>query len=149
MDEQKLHILKTTGHYLSVPKGISMWPMLKSRENVVDIVLPNGRLKKYDVALYYRASDNSCVLHRVLQVRDKDYVIYGDNCWQTEIVTDEQIIGVADKFYRNGKWIPVSNKGYLAYVHLWCDFLPARRLIIRIRDKIKREIKKINIKKQG
>ena len=42
MDEIKLKILQETGHYLSVPSGVSMYPMLKNIENVVDIVPVHG-----------------------------------------------------------------------------------------------------------
>lgn len=137
MDENKLKVLRETGHYLSVPKGISMKPMLKSCSNVVDIVPADGDLKKYDVALYWRESDKSCVLHRVLKVNCDHYIFYGDNCHQKEVVPKEDIIGVASQFYRKGKWISVDNKWYMLYVHLWCDFLPIRRLVFRLRDKIK------------
>lgn len=39
-----------------------------------------------------------------------------------------------------------NDKKYMTYVHIWCDFLPARRIIFRVRDKIKRIIK--NVKRQ-
>lgn len=141
-DEQKLKLLRETGHYLSVPKGISMWPMLKSRENVVDIVPVNGPLKRFDLVLYYRKSDNRYVLHRILQVKEKCYVIYGDNCWQKELVEHDRVVGVAERFFRRGRWVSVKNPLYLVYVHLWCDFLPVRRCLFRFRDLIKSKIRK-------
>ena len=143
MDEKKLKILHETGHYLSVPKGISMKPMLKSGSNVVDIVPATSDLKKYDVALYWRETDKSCVLHRVLDVKDDHYIFYGDNCFQKEIVSKDDIIGVAAQFYRNGKWISVNNTKYMLYVHLWCDFLPLRCFIFRIRDAFKSKFRKL------
>ena len=138
MDEQKWKLLQETGHYLSVPSGVSMYPMLKNKENVVDIVPVQGRLNKYDVALYYRPTDNKCVLHRVLRVVEDHYIFYGDNCHAAEYVEEEQIIGVADRFYRGGKWVSVRNLWYLLYVHLWCDLLPVRVFVFRVRDKLRK-----------
>ena len=138
MDEQKWKLLQETGHYLSVPSGVSMYPMLKNKENVVDIVPVQGRLNKYDVALYYRPTDNKCVLHRVLRVVEDHYIFYGDNCHAAEYVDEEQIIGVADRFYRGGKWVSVRNPWYLLYVHLWCDLLPVRVFVFRVRDKLRK-----------
>ena len=138
MDEQKWKLLQETGHYLSVPSGVSMYPMLKNKENVVDIVPVQGRLNKYDVALYYRPMDNKCVLHRVLRVVEDHYIFYGDNCHAAEYVEEEQIIGVADRFYRGGKWVSVRNLWYLLYVHLWCDLLPVRVFVFRVRDKLRK-----------
>lgn len=137
MDEQKRRLLEETGHYLSVPKGKSMWPMIKSQENIVDIVPVKGQLKRYDVALYYRETEKRYVLHRILGVKEGYYIFYGDNCWQKEIVPYEMVVGVAERFFRNGKWISVSHPLYLLYVHVWCDFLPLRRCLFRARDIIR------------
>lgn len=142
MDKAKIREIQEKGHYYSVPKGISMKPMLQSRENVVDIVPFDGLLKKYDVALYYRETTNQYVLHRILEVKQDCYYFYGDNCWHREIVPHEAVVGVASQFFRKGRWIPVTDKKYLCYVHLWCDLLPLRRFLFRIRDKIKRIIYK-------
>ncbi len=135
MCKEKIDILNETGHYLSVPSGVSMWPLLKSRENVVDIVLPREKPKKYDVILYHRPADDKCVLHRIVGERESYYIVYGDNCVGEERVLPEEIIGVASKFYRNGRWIDTDNKLYMLYVHLWCDLLPLRILFTRTRNK--------------
>ena len=141
MDDEKIRMLREYGHYFSVPKGISMKPMLKSQENIVDIVPIRGTLKKYDLALYFRPSTNQYVLHRILGVESDNFIFYGDNCWQKELVPKDAVIGVAVQFSRNGTWIPVTNPWYLIYVHLWCDFLPVRRIIFRLRDGIKRRLR--------
>ena len=141
-----MKILRETGHYLSVPKGKSMWPMIKSKQDVVDIVPVSHTLKKYDLALYYRPSENRCVLHRILAVKDGIYIFYGDNCWEREVVPFEYVMGVAAKFYKNGNWISVKNRKYQLYVHLWCDCLPVRRGIFWFRDKIRARVKKMKNK---
>lgn len=138
-DKTKVDVLRKTGHYISVPVGVSMWPMLKSRENVVEIVEPAEPLKRYDVVLYYRPSDDRCVLHRILKVNKDDYYIYGDNCVARETVPHDAVIGVVRQFYKKGKWTPVTDRKYMFYVHLWCDLLPLRLLALRIRNRFARK----------
>lgn len=115
-----------------------MYPMLKNMESIVDIVPCDGRLKKYDVALYWSESIQKCVLHRVIAVREHGYVFYGDNCWRKEFVPDEAVMGVAAQFKRGKEsdWTPVTDRNYRLYVHVWCDFLPLRRLLLWCKEKI-------------
>lgn len=143
MDEAKLKELYERGHYYSVPKGVSMWPLLKNRKNIADIVPFDGLLKRYDVALYYRPQANQYVLHRILKVEKDCYIFYGDNCWQKEIVPHDMVVGVAARFYRNGKWIEADDIRLKIYAHIWCDALVVRRVIFRIRDKVKRAVSKV------
>lgn len=143
MDEAKLKELYERGHYYSVPKGVSMWPLLKNRKNIADIVPFDGLLKRYDVALYYRPQTNQYVLHRILKVEKDCYIFYGDNCWQKEIVPHDMVVGVAARFYRNGKWIEADDIRLKIYAHIWCDALVVRRVIFRIRDKVKRAVSKV------
>lgn len=125
--------------------GDSMMPMLHQRKDLLIIEKPQGRLKKYDIPLYKRDS-GQYVLHRILKVRPDDYVICGDNRWRREYgITDRHIIGVLTGFVHNGRTISVTDKKYLGYVHLWCDFfylraaiLWARALPRRIRRKLRR-----------
>lgn len=139
MDKAKLKELKEHGHYYSVPRGVSMWPMLKNTKSIVDIVPFEGRLKKYDVALYYREEQHKYVLHRILGVKKTHYIFYGDNCWTKEIVPLETVVGVASQFKRDSQseWISVHDKRYRCYVHLWCDLLHLRRLLLWMQSKIK------------
>ena len=42
MDEQKWKLLQETGHYLSVPSGVSMYPMLKNKlVTIEEIIISN------------------------------------------------------------------------------------------------------------
>lgn len=111
--------------------GDSMMPMLRERRDLLIIGRPQGRVKKYDVALYRRDS-GQYVLHRVLKVRKEDYVICGDNRYRREYgITDRQIIGVLNGFVRDGQTYSVKDWRYQFYVHLWCDFFYIRAAILR------------------
>ena len=85
--------LAEQGFYVSTTVGCSMRPMLRNRRDRV-IVLPIGdeRLKKYDLPLY-RRPDGKYILHRIIGVRDGEYVIRGDNTYAKEYVPDAWVLG--------------------------------------------------------
>lgn len=110
--------------------GTSMMPLIRQGKDLMVIEKPQGRLKKYDVPLYKRDS-GQYVLHRILKVRENDYVICGDHCYRKEYgITDRHIIGVLTAVIRDGKEIPVTDRRYRMYVRLWCDFFHIRALIL-------------------
>ena len=75
------------------------------------------------------------MLHRIVKVREQDYVICGDNCIRREFgITDSQIVGVLTAIIRDGKTeIPVTDPAYLRKVRLWCALFPVRSALKRIR----------------
>lgn len=133
--------IEKSGKIIYTNVGDSMMPFIRQGRDVLVISRAEGRLKLYDVPLYKRDS-GQYVLHRILKVRENDYVICGDNRWSKEYgITDRHIIGVLTGVIRNGKEIPVTDLKYRIYVHLWCDFFPVRAFIIRIRQFLKRRLK--------
>ena len=133
--------LAETGKLIYSNKGDSMMPLIKQDRDLLIIEPVHGRLKKYDVPLYKRDS-GQYVLHRILKVREHDYVICGDNRWTKEYgVTDRHIIGVLTGVIRNGKEISVHDRKYMLYVHLWCDFFPVRAFLIHVKYWLKRSLK--------
>lgn len=118
--------------------GCSMMPLLRQNRDLMIIEKVHGRCRKYDVPLYKR-KNGMYVLHRILKVRENDYVLCGDHCWQKEYgVTDKQIIGILTAVVRDGKTIPVTDWRYRAYVHLWCDFFYLRAGILRLKAFLRR-----------
>lgn len=134
--------LQKHGSIIYTNVGDSMMPLIKQGRDVLIISRkPKGKLKKYDVPLYQRDS-GQYVLHRILKVRRHDYVICGDNRSHPETgITDRHIIGTLTGIIRNGKELPLTNRKYRLYVHLWCDFFPIRAFIIRVRNFLKRRLK--------
>lgn len=132
--------------------GVSMMPLLRQNRDVMIIERPTGRLKKYDVPLFKR-DNGRYVLHRILKVRENDYVICGDNCTNKEYgITDEHIIGVLTGVIRDGKILNMNDFSYKLYYHLWCDFFYVRVFLIRLRNlfrKVKRFIKRKRGKKKN
>ena len=130
--------LAKNGKLIYTNKGDSMMPLIKQDRDLLVIEPVHGRLKKYDVPLYRRDS-GQYVLHRILKVRENDYVICGDNRWSKEYgIEDRHIIGVLTAVIRNGKEIKVTDWKYLMYVHLWCDIYPVRAFIVHVIAKLKK-----------
>ncbi len=142
MGKAQLEELNKYGKYFSVPRGISMRPMILSKEGIVEIHKLEHPARRYDLVLYIRGEDQG-VIHRVLHVRDRDYIIAGDNCWQKEYVPKEQVVGIAVRFYRKGKWYEVTDRRYLLYVHLWTDLFFLRRPLFYLRDRVKSALRKL------
>ncbi len=125
--------LAEKGRIIYTNVGISMMPLLRQRRDIMIIERPKGRLKKYDCPLYIR-SDGAHILHRILKVRENDYVICGDHNTKKEYgITDDQIIGVMTGIIRNGKEIDFNSLSYKLYYHLWCDFFYVRVAILKLK----------------
>ncbi|MBQ8967154.1 S24/S26 family peptidase [Ruminococcus sp.] len=134
MGKAQFEELEKNGVYLSVPRGISMWPMIINKEGIVEIHKLTEPAKRYDLVVYVRGEEQG-VIHRVVYVFKNHYAIIGDNCWRFEFVKKSQVKGIVTKFYRKGKWYDVDNKWYKLYVHIWVDLLFIKRPLFFLREK--------------
>ncbi|MBQ8403195.1 MAG: S24/S26 family peptidase [Clostridia bacterium] len=123
--------------------GVSMLPMLKQGRDMFTLTKKTEkRCEKYDVVLY-RVPPNRYVLHRIVEVREHDYVILGDNCMNKEYgIKDEDIIAVLTRFVHNGKEYSVEDTGYMNYAKAWYSLYPLRREAKKIKAKIRGVIRK-------
>ena len=124
-------VLAAEGFYLGPPVGVSMWPMLRNRHDVMMVVPAARELRRYDVALYRRGE--KYVLNRVVghyeNGSEKGYVICGDNCVTLEYIPRENVLGVLSGFYRDGRHIDCeTSRGYHAYSKLWVALFPVRKV---------------------
>lgn len=135
--------LKENGTLTYTFKGVSMNPLLKEGRDLITVTQkPSERCRKYDVVLY-RRPPNQLVLHRVVEVRDEDYVILGDNCFSKEYgIRDTDIIGVMTSFTRKGKEITVTNWKYQMYVSVWTTVHPIYIMLRKNLQKCMDAIKK-------
>lgn len=130
------------GVYSCRPMGTSMFPTLDTSRDTVLLRKKDGRLKKYDVALY-RRPDGTCVLHRVMALEENGYTMCGDNQVRLERgVPEECVFAYLEGIYRGEKkYVPCDGRAHRAYVRLWCASLFLRgialkplRLIKRLKD---------------
>ena len=139
--------LERHGVYASVTRGPSMKPLFKTSRDVVYIKKPSEPPKKYDVVLYIGAR-NKYTMHRIIGVREDEYLIRGDNTYRVEHIPKENIIGILTDFNRKGKRHSTSEISFKIYSRVWhfiypvrhivrAIFLPIRRLAGRLYHKIK------------
>ena len=122
-------ILATQGFIISPVKGDSMLPMLDERKDAVKIVPVTKPLKKYDLPLY-RTPSGQLVLHRIIEVNKKHYIICGDNRKWLEKVPHSWVIGVAEGFFKDGKYISAQDEDYLEYVRERCASIKDRDVTV-------------------
>ena len=139
-------VLASEGFYMGPPAGVSMWPMLRNRHDVMLVVPAKGDLRRYDVALYRRGG--KYVLHRVVGHYDhgseKGYVICGDNCVTLEYIPCGDVLGVLCGFYRDGRHIDCeTSRGYHAHSKLWVALFPARKVCKGANAAIRRAGKRV------
>lgn len=127
-----------------VPKGNSMYPMLKNKGQSVVIRKKENRLEKMDVAFYIR-QNGSFVLHRVIEVTSDGYVMCGDSQFYLENVNEEQVVGVMTHFYK-GKNLVTADDKYKRSVNKFYE----RKLLRKIRvksflfiDRVKKKLKRL------
>ena len=145
--EEKLSYEEYMGKYQRLVRtnvGVSMLPLLRQGRDLFIVEKRGpGRLKAGDVVLYRRPPDKY-VLHRIVQVREKDYVILGDNCVNREYgITDDDILGVMTGFVRDGKQHTVTERGYRLYRFLWLHGAPVRVFLKKAVWRVKAGIKKV------
>ena len=138
-------LLATEGRLVYKTHGVSMEPMLRQDRDLVVIKVPEGRLKRYDVAFYKRGE--SYVLHRVIRVTEDGYRIRGDNTYSIEIVPESNVIGVLTAFNRKGKEYTTDNRAYRRYVRFWCAIYPVRALWVRARRLGGKILRKLGLRK--
>lgn len=126
--------------------GVSMRPMIRQGRDIFTLVKKTAaRCKKYDVVLYVRPS-GQYVMHRIVEVRENDYVILGDNCPKKEYgIRDGDIVAVLTRFVRKGKEYSVEDKAYRRYARFWYAIYPVRLVFMTVRQQlvaVKRFVKK-------
>ena len=140
--ERKREIIDSLGAYISAPSGKSMRPMLRGERDTVRIEKYEGRLRRYDVALYECGGKH--VLHRVVRVRKDSYVFRGDNCDYTEHgITDEMIVGRLVGFWRDERYISSDARLYRLYARVHTALYPLRFLRMRALRFLRRSLSRI------
>lgn len=116
------------------PGGTSMLPLINPGIDSVLIQKAPPELKKYEILLY-RRKNGDFVLHRVVKVKNGEYVMRGDNQnWHEPGITRDQILARAVGMYKNDEYISFSGVKYWIYTrkrHI-------RQLLSRLKNKMKK-----------
>lgn len=123
---------------MSTTSGVSMYPMLRDRKDTI-VIQKKQHYDKYDVVLYKR--NGMYILHRIIKVLDKGYIIRGDNCLAKEYDIDDEskIIGYLAQCYRGEKKINLKGFKYQLYVRVWHYLFPIRYIYKILKSKLVRK----------
>lgn len=107
-----------------IPYGTSMLPLIRPKVSKAVLIRPEAPLKKQDI-IFYRRTDGSLILHRIIRINGSWYTLCGDNQFVPESgISDEQVIALLKGFWQDGKYYALSGPRYRMY----CRLLPLRRL---------------------
>lgn len=141
---KKLEEQLKNGQYISTTHGVSMYPMLRNSRDMIVVKPINRRLRKYEVPLYKRDADGAYILHRVIDVHEKDYTIRGDNCPNKEPhIRDDQILGVLTEFYRGRLHVDCSSLGFKIYSRIAVLVHPVQSLVRSTKRRTRQGLSKI------
>lgn len=123
--------------------GTSMLPLLRQGRDLFTVVKKGTERCRVGDVVLYRRPPSHYVLHRIVEVREHDYVILGDNCVNREYgITDGDIIGVMTGFVRDGKAHSVNDPLYRLYVRVWMGTqglrIALKRCTYRLKEWLKR-----------
>ncbi|MBQ9748400.1 MAG: nucleotidyltransferase family protein [Clostridia bacterium] len=127
-------VLATHGFIIHKIKGTSMLPFLNEDTDLVRLVVPKERLRRFDIALY-PSQNKGFILHRVLEVKKNYYLIAGDNNAYYEKVPFDKVLAVAEGYYTDGTYIPCDDPAYLGKVEEYC------KTPVRKREKLKKPLR--------
>ncbi|MCC2255316.1 S24/S26 family peptidase [Ruminococcus sp. CLA-AA-H200] len=116
-------VLTVTGH--------SMSPTLSHLRDQVYLTSPQRRKPRRGEIVFFQRKDGTCILHRIIKEEGNQFVINGDSQTWTEVISRDQVLGVAEGIVRNGRYISCNSPVYRAYVFLWRMMKPVRGLIVK------------------
>ena len=140
--------IESKGYIVYTNVGDSMMPLLRQNKDLMVIRKITAPLKKNDAVLFKRPN-GTYVLHRIIKVCGLgQYRIAGDNCFYSEIVPEEWIIGILTEVIKDGRHISVESDEYKAYLKK----VPWHRLMLKLRrypQTVKKRIARILRRVEG
>lgn len=136
-------IILNEGVLAAVTSGPSMRPLFKTHRDMIILERPNGKLHKYDVALY--RVGGKYILHRIIGIDEMGgaYIIRGDNTYKKEYIPFDKIIAVLVAFNRKGKRHNVTDRSYRVYSAVWNFIYPIRFVTYYATKPVRRLLGKI------
>ena len=121
-------VIARQGKLVYTNVGDSMYPLIQPHDLLV-IEAVKKPLRQFDIPLYKR-DNGRYVLHRIMRIKNGEYLMCGDNRYGLERgITDRHIIGVLTAIIRNGGTLPVQPPE----PRLWYRSMLYRRLVFKLR----------------
>lgn len=114
--------------------GNSMRPTLRNNGDKVELVSKKKRAVKKGEIIFFERENGTCVMHRVLKVEGDILTVNGDAQPWTETLNVSQIVGVANRFCRKGKWVSCDSFFYKLYSGLIMHTLIVRKVYAKVRS---------------
>lgn len=131
-------VLSSGGEFRLYPHGTSMLPLIRQGVDSVALRSLDRPPRKFDI-LFYKRRDGSYILHRVKEVTDKGFTMWGDNHTMLEYgVCDDMIIGYAARIFRGETELDCQSLRYRLYLWLW-QFKAIRSLLLPIAYHLRKE----------
>ena len=136
--------LEKNGELTYTNVGTSMMPLLKQSRDLFTVKRKGKKRCRAGDVVLYRRPPNKYILHRVIEVRPKDYVILGDNCVRKEYgITDGDILGVMSGYVRKGKSHTVNDRSYRLYSAYIMHTIPVRVAFKKVYFRCRRIAKRL------
>ena len=129
-------------------RGVSMLPLLRQGKDAVELSPLPRILKKYDLPVY-RYPSGKVVMHRVVDVREGQYICLGDNTYCYETVLPEYCIALVTAIRRGDRVISMDSAGYKLYSRVWVTLYPLRRCLHQADRRLRIFVKKLLKKESG
>lgn len=119
-------------------QGISMWPLLRSTGDHVQMVYPRRELVVGDIITFLRA-DGREITHRIYKIEGDRIETLGDNCDRTDgWINRSEVLGLVTHTCRKGKMKHVDTKFWRRYGKMMMATMPFRMFI---RNKLFRPVR--------
>lgn len=123
--------LESGGVASFVSHGTSMKPLLRDGRDVIYLTKPQKPLKKRDI-IFYRRDDGSFILHRIVGIKNGDFICRGDNQFINEYpVKRESVIAVLSHYEKDRKKKSVDSLTFKLYSCLWTGSYFIRKLCVK------------------
>lgn len=120
------------GHSVTIrAKGNSMFPFIRNERD--SVILQDSKDIAVGSIVLVRLQNRSYVLHRVYRLEKEAIVLMGDgNLYATERCCRNEVVGVAVKIIRDGRYVDCTSRKELFKAWVWRKLLPVRRVLLFI-----------------
>ncbi len=112
--------------------GCSMRPTLNTKGDKVELLSVTKRPVAKGCIILFKRKNGGCILHRVIKICGDKLTVNGDAQVYTEQISASQIIGVANRLYRHGRWIDCDSFFYRLYSKMWMSTLFFRKVYFKL-----------------